>query len=57
MIDSVRSMFCMRKLLLAAVVLSMGFKLFWRICSITVLTITALVFAGHWAGPTLAQRI
>jgi hypothetical protein len=33
----------------------MGFKLFWRIGSVTVLTITALVFAGHWAGPTLAQ--
>jgi len=33
----------------------MGFKLFWRIGSVTVLTITALVFAGHWAGLTLAQ--
>ena len=33
----------------------MGFKLFWRIGSLTVLTITAVVFAGHWAGPTLAQ--
>ena len=33
----------------------MGFKLFWRIGSVTVLTITALVFAGHWAGPALAQ--
>ncbi len=33
----------------------MGFKLFWRIGSVTVLTITALVFAGHWASPTLAQ--
>jgi hypothetical protein len=33
----------------------MGFKLFWRIGSVTVLTITALVFAGHWAGPTLAE--
>jgi len=33
----------------------MAFKLFWRIGSVTVLTITALVFAGHWAGPTLAQ--
>ena len=33
----------------------MGFKFFWRICSVTVLTITALAFAGHWAGPTLAQ--
>jgi hypothetical protein len=33
----------------------MGFKLFWRIGSVTVLTITALVFAGHWAAPTLAQ--
>ena len=33
----------------------MRFKLFWRIGSATVLTITALVFAGHWAGPTLAQ--
>jgi hypothetical protein len=31
----------------------MGFKLFWRISSVTVLT--ALVFTGHWAGPTLAQ--
>jgi hypothetical protein len=33
----------------------MGFKLFWRIGGVTMLTITALVFAGHWAGPTLAQ--
>ena len=33
----------------------MGFKLFWRICSVAMLTITALVFARHWAGPTLAQ--
>jgi hypothetical protein len=33
----------------------MGFKLFWRIGSVAVLTITALVFARHWAGPTLAQ--
>ena len=33
----------------------MGFKLFWRIGSVTVLTITVLVFAGHWASPTLAQ--
>jgi len=34
----------------------MGFKLFWRIGgSLTVLSITAVVFAGHWAGPTLAQ--
>jgi hypothetical protein len=33
----------------------MGFRLFWRIGSLTVLTISALVFAGHWAGPTLAQ--
>ena len=32
----------------------MGFKLFWRIGIVTVLTIAALVFAGHWAGP-LAQ--
>ena len=31
----------------------MGFKLFWRIGSVTVLN--ALVFAGHWAGPVLAQ--
>jgi hypothetical protein len=30
----------------------MGFKLFWRIGSETVMTITALVFAGHWAGPS-----
>ena len=33
----------------------MGFKLFWRIGSVIVLTITALVFAGHCAVPTLAQ--
>ncbi|MGA2098312.1 MAG: hypothetical protein ABSH39_18575 [Candidatus Acidiferrum sp.] len=33
----------------------MGFKLFWRIGSVTVLAITALVFAGRWCGPTLAQ--
>lgn len=32
-----------------------GFKLFWSIGSVTVLTITALVFAGLWAGPRLAQ--
>jgi hypothetical protein len=32
-----------------------GFKLFWRIGGVAVLTITALAFAGHWAGPTLAQ--
>jgi hypothetical protein len=32
-----------------------GFKLFCRIGSVTVLTITALVFAGHWAVSTLAQ--
>jgi hypothetical protein len=33
----------------------MGLKLFWRIGSGTVLAITALVVAGHWSGPTLAQ--
>ena len=33
----------------------MGFKLFRRIGSVTMLTITPLVFAGHWAGPTLAR--
>ncbi len=33
----------------------MGFKLFWRIGSVTVLTITALVLAGHWSGPAFAQ--
>jgi hypothetical protein len=33
----------------------MRFKLFWRIGSVTVLTIAALVFAGHWAVRTLAQ--
>jgi hypothetical protein len=33
----------------------MGLKLFWRIGGVTVLTIVALVFGGHWAGPTLAQ--
>jgi hypothetical protein len=33
----------------------MGLKLLWRIGSVTVLTITALALAGHWAGPTLAQ--
>ena len=33
----------------------MGFKLFWRVGSVTALTITALVFAGHWAVHTLAQ--
>ena len=33
----------------------MEFKLFSRIGSVTVLNITALVFAGHSAGPTLAQ--
>jgi hypothetical protein len=33
----------------------MNFKLFWRIGSVTVLTIAALVFAGRSAGPTLAQ--
>jgi hypothetical protein len=32
-----------------------GFKLFRRIGNLTVLTITAVGFAGHWAGPTLAQ--
>jgi hypothetical protein len=33
----------------------MGFKLLGRIGSVTLLTITALVFAGHWAGPVRAQ--
>jgi len=33
----------------------MGFKLLWRIGSVTVLTITALVFTGDWTSPTLAQ--
>jgi hypothetical protein len=33
----------------------MGFKLFWRIGGVIVLTITALVFARHWAAPALAQ--
>ena len=34
----------------------MGFNsLFWRISGVTVLTITALVFAGHGAGATVAQ--
>jgi hypothetical protein len=33
----------------------MKFKLFWRIGSVTVLTITALVFAGHCSVSTLAQ--
>jgi hypothetical protein len=33
----------------------MGFKLLAHIGSATVLTITALGFAGNWAGPTLAQ--
>jgi hypothetical protein len=33
----------------------MGFKLFRRIGSVTVLNITALVFAGHSAGTTLAH--
>jgi hypothetical protein len=30
-------------------------KLFWRIGSVILLTFTALVFTGHWAGSTLAQ--
>ena len=34
----------------------MEFKLFSRIGSVTVLNITALVFAGHSAGPTLAHE-
>ena len=33
----------------------MGFKLLWRIGSVTVLTITALVFTGNLTSPTLAQ--
>jgi hypothetical protein len=33
----------------------MRIRLFWRIAGATVLTITALVFAGHWVGSTLAQ--
>lgn len=33
----------------------MGFKLLWRAGSVTVLTITALVFTGDWTSPTLAQ--
>jgi len=33
----------------------MGFKFFWRIGILTVLTIAAVVFAGHWAGLTEAQ--
>ncbi len=33
----------------------MGLKLFWRICSLTILTITAVVFGAHWAGLTVAQ--
>ena len=33
----------------------MGFKLLWRVGSVTVLTITALVFTGDWTSPTLAQ--
>ena len=33
----------------------MGIKLLWRIGTVTMWTITALVFNGHWAGPTLAQ--
>jgi hypothetical protein len=31
----------------------MGFKLFWRIVSVT--GVATLVFAGHWDGPALAQ--
>jgi hypothetical protein len=33
----------------------MGPKLFWRIGSVAVLAITALVLAGHWSGPASAQ--
>ena len=33
----------------------MGIKLFWRIGSVVVLAVTALVFTGHWAGVTVAQ--
>ena len=33
----------------------MGIRLFWRIAGVTVLTVTRLVFAGHWVGSTLAQ--
>lgn len=33
----------------------MGSKLFWRVGSVTVSIITALVFIGYWARPALAQ--
>jgi len=33
----------------------MRFKLFWRIGSVTLMSVTALVSAGHWAVPTSAQ--
>src|SRR5215472_4791686 len=33
----------------------MGIKLFWRIGSVTVLTITALILIGHWSGRAVAQ--
>ena len=33
----------------------MGIKLFWRIGSVIALTITALIFTGHWAGRAVAQ--
>ena len=33
----------------------MGIKLFWRIGSVSALTITTLIFTGHWAGRAVAQ--
>ena len=33
----------------------MGIKLFWRIGSVVILALTALVFTGHWAEVTVAQ--
>ena len=33
----------------------MTFKLFWQIGIVTMLTVTTLVFAAHWAVPSLAQ--
>jgi len=33
----------------------MGSRPFWRIAGVIVLAVTALVFAGHWVGSTLAQ--
>ena len=32
-----------------------GIRLFCRIAGVIVLTITASIFTGYWAGPTLAQ--